>query len=76
MNKSHSSTYVICIKNDDYQASLEKRKVYRVVSDKVAEKRGLLRVMDESGESYLYPENHFLSIKLNPTVLKAFAHAA
>jgi hypothetical protein len=49
--------FAICVKNKDYPASLELRKLYRVVADPAAAKHHQLRVIDESGEDYLYPEN-------------------
>ena len=51
--------YAVCIKNKGYLASLEKKKIYRVKSDSIAEEQGLVRVIDESGEDYLYPQNFF-----------------
>ncbi len=53
----------VCVKNDDYPASLELRKIYQLRSDLAAIKLGMLRVVDESGEDYLYPEDHFVAIK-------------
>jgi hypothetical protein len=53
---------VICIGNDGYEASLEKLKIYSTTADADAEKHGLLRVIDESGESYLYPRSLFLAL--------------
>ena len=69
MKKAHSIKYVICIKNSDYEASLEKGKVYRVVRDDEAAQKYLSRIVDESGEDYLYPEDYFMPIKL-PTVIE------
>jgi hypothetical protein len=69
------SQYVVCIKNDEYPASLEVRKIYRVLRDPAANKLGLLRVIDESGEDYLYPEDHFIAIKLTP-VIERFVRSA
>jgi hypothetical protein len=43
---------------------LEKRKVYQVIPDEEAEKEGYLRVMDESGEDYLYPKSYFILVQL------------
>ena len=57
-------TFAICIRNDDYPASLEVWKVYRVLPDPRAEEHGYLRVIDESGEDYLYPEGYFVPIQL------------
>lgn len=62
------SQYVVCVRNDDYPASLEPRKIYRVMRDSAAGKLGMMRVIDESGEDYLYPEDHFVAIKLTPAV--------
>lgn len=56
--------FAICIKNDGYEASLEVRKVYDMLSDAKAEARGLLRVIDESGEDYLFPQDFFVPIEL------------
>jgi hypothetical protein len=62
------SQYVVCVRNDEYPASLELRKIYRVMRDSSATKLGMVRVVDESGEDYLYPEDHFIAIKLTPAV--------
>ncbi len=50
----------ICIRNDGYAVSLELRKLYKVIPDPEAAKNGLLRIVDESAEDYLYPENFFI----------------
>ncbi len=55
---------VICIRNDEYPASLEVRKVYEVLPDSAAAAHHLLRIVDESGEDYLYPEDYFMPIDL------------
>jgi len=52
-------TYAVCVLNTGYTASLERGKMYRVVADDVAAKEGMLRVVDESGEDYLYPREFF-----------------
>ncbi len=62
-NESHE-TFAICIRNDDYPASLEVWKVYRVLPDPCGEEHGFLRVIDESGEDYLYPKAYFVPIPL------------
>lgn len=67
---------VICIDNAGYEASLERRKLYSVVTDSEAKKHKLLRVIDESGESYLYPEAFFLLVKLPPATRQAILAAA
>lgn len=56
--------FVVCIKNKGFPASLELRKLYRVISDLAAAKLGQIRVIDESGEDYLYPEDYFVQVKL------------
>ncbi len=58
------SKFVICIDNSDYPASLEKRKIYEVLPDKDAEKIEHIRVIDESGEDYLYPASCFIDANL------------
>ncbi len=55
--------FALCIKNNDCD-DLEKRKVYRVLSDEKAEKDGYVRVIDESGEDYLYPASYFVRVRL------------
>jgi|SRR4051812_33031146 hypothetical protein len=65
------SQYAICVKNDDYAASLEVRKLYQIVPDKSSNALGLIRIIDESGESYLYPAEYFLPIKLPPALQRA-----
>lgn len=52
--------FVVCVKNEDYQASLERNKIYAVLPDPQAEQDGDLRVTDESGEDYLYPADWFV----------------
>jgi hypothetical protein len=55
--------FVLCIENKDCD-DLEKRKVYQVLPDDKAADEGYLRIVDESGEDYLYPESYFISVKL------------
>jgi hypothetical protein len=62
---------VICIRNDDYPASLEKRKLYVKLHDPEAEKRHYIRVIDESGEDYLYPEGYFAEVELSDETRRA-----
>ena len=61
---SGTQRYVICIRNPGHAAALELRKVYRSLDDESAETRGLLRVIDESGEDYLYPCSFFAVIEV------------
>ncbi len=71
-----SKHLVVCIDNDGYAASLERRKIYLALRDPVAEKHALLRVIDKSGEGYLYPKTFFRSIALPQAVKKAVLAAA
>jgi hypothetical protein len=57
--------FMICVKNYGYEASLEIRKLYEVLTDKAAEKHHQIRVIDESGEDYLYPEKFFAPVRLS-----------
>ncbi|MFQ5606097.1 MAG: hypothetical protein ACE5HS_22725 [bacterium] len=68
--------FVVCIKNDSYLASLELRKIYQLLPDNDAEKHNLIRIVDESGEDYLYPADFFVPIDLPETLEKVFARAA
>ena len=56
--------FVVCIENKDYPAALELRKIYRVVPDASAALHHQIRIMDESGEDYLYPQRYFLPIEV------------
>jgi hypothetical protein len=62
----------MCIDNRNYPASLERRKVYRAVEDARGSRHGLIRVVDESGQSYLYSRGRFVTITLPPKARKAF----
>ena len=68
--------FVICIDNMDYPVSLEKRKIYEVVSDPEAEEIGHIRVVDESGDDYLYPATCFIDAHLPKEVQAAVVKAA
>jgi hypothetical protein len=76
MAKPRTKQLVVCIDNDDYPASLEKRKIYVALRDSDAEQHGLLRIIDESGDDYLYPKALFRLIDLPQTVRKAVLAAA
>jgi len=64
------------VKNSDYAASLELRKLYQVVADGAATKLGQIRVIDESGEDYLYPEEYFVPVRLPQSAGRAVRRAA
>ena len=68
--------YVVCVRNKDYTASLELRKIYAVIPDPDAEIHGMIRLLDESGEDYLYPRSFFLPIKVPQTISHALAMAS
>ncbi len=63
--------FAVCVRNKGYEASLERRKIYEVLSDPEAAKYRQLRIVDESGEDYLYPETYFAAIKLTQTLRRA-----
>ena len=67
---------IVCVNNKSYSASLEKRKIYIALRDPAAENHGLMRVVDESGNDYLYPKTFFRSIKLPVAIKKAVSAAA
>src|SRR5947209_1015886 len=63
--------YVVCIRNEDFPASLEIRKIYQSIPDPASKKLNLIRVIDESGEDYLYPHDYFIAVKLPRAVERA-----
>jgi len=67
---------VLCLSNDGYEASLETRKVYVALPDEAAAKHRLVRVIDESGEDYLYPNKFFATVELPPSLRRAVLAAA
>jgi hypothetical protein len=64
---------LICVNNEGYAVSLELRKVYRALPDVAASRRGFVRVVDESGDDFLYPEDLFVPIELPRAAERAFA---
>ena len=56
--------FLLCVKADGYEASLELRKLYEFIPDKEAERLGRVRIIDESGEDYLYPATYFAPVRL------------
>jgi hypothetical protein len=68
--------FVVCVKNTRYGASLELRKLYQVVPDDSAAKHHQVRVIDESGEDYLYPADYFVAVDLPQSTEKAVLRAA
>jgi len=74
--KRRESQFVVCVKNRKYAASLELRKLYLVVADETAAKVHQIRVIDESGEDYLYPEEYFVPVRLPQSAEKAVQRAS
>jgi len=71
-----ASRFVVCIKNNQYPASLEVRKLYARIPDPEAESNGQIRIVDESGDDYLYPSDYFQAIDLPVEVEKTIAGTA
>lgn len=63
--------FAVCIRNDEYEESLELRKIYEVLEDSFAETHNMIRVIDEEGEDYLYPQEWFLRIELPRNIEQA-----
>lgn len=63
LKEQREHKFAFCVKNEDCE-DLEPRKVYQVLPDKRAESEGYLRIVDDSGEDYLYPESYFVFVKL------------
>jgi hypothetical protein len=77
MKQNHLDTrFAVCVNNEGYLASLELRKIYQVLPDEKAAKHQLIRVIDESGEDYLYPSDFFVPIEVPAAAEKVFALAA
>jgi len=68
--------FAVCIRNEGYEASLELRKLYEVLEDEAASRHRQVRVIDESGEDYLYPEEFFALVRLPAETEKAVVEAA
>ncbi len=76
MPKRTGDKFVVCLSNDGYPASLERRKIYRSLPDPAANRHGQLRVIDESGDDYLYPVEFFAAIELPIALRRALMKAA
>jgi hypothetical protein len=68
--------FAVCINNTEYPASLERHKIYQVLPDEEAARDGDIRVIDESGEDYLYPASSFVVIEVPQEVERAILHAS
>ena len=76
MTTKTSPQFVVCLRNNGYEASLEPRKIYQVLSDQEAESHKMIRVIDEAGEDYLFPASLFSPISLPQTLIKELALSA
>ncbi len=68
--------YLLCVRNDKYPASLEMRKIYQALPDRNAAAKSFVRVIDESGEDYLYLANYFVAIDVPQAARRDFAEAS
>lgn len=71
VTSNHEQQFAVCIRNDEYLASLAVRKIYPVIPDPAANQHRCRRVIDESGEDDLYPEDYFVPIELPQPVKRA-----
>jgi hypothetical protein len=76
MRKEDTARFVVCLTNRNYRASLVVRRLYKVIPDPEAAAHGLLRIVDESGEDYLYPEGMFAAVQLSDGVMRRLSVAA
>ena len=74
--RREESQFVVCVVNDGYPASLELHKIYRVLPDRDAQRDGDLRIIDESGEDYLYPSKWFVPVKIPQAVKTSLLRAS
>jgi hypothetical protein len=75
-SKKKTHGFAVCVDNDGYAVALEVRKLYPVLSDPKAEAQSLIRVIDESGEDYLYPIQFFKKVKLPADLVRALKIAS
>lgn len=66
--------FVVCVNNVGYEVSLEPRKLYQILPDPEAAKHHQVRIIDESGDDYLYPEGLFVDVSLSEWVAEQVAH--
>jgi hypothetical protein len=74
--QDEATRFAVCLNNTDYPASLELYKIYRVIPDEEAALDGDIRIIDESGEDYLYPADFFAEIELPLAVKQAILQAS
>jgi hypothetical protein len=68
--------FAVCVRNEGYEASLERNKLYVVLPDPDAERGGEVRVVDESGEDYLYPADWFVALQIPKAVRNSLLKAS
>ncbi len=76
VKKKAARRFAVCVKNEGYEAALERNKIYVLVPDRDAEADGDVRVVDESGEDYLYPSAWFIAVELPKAVEVALLKAS
>ncbi|MGO8751799.1 MAG: hypothetical protein ACLQNE_38140 [Thermoguttaceae bacterium] len=74
MSEAKTKTFVMCVRNEQCE-DLDLRKVYQVLPDRKASRDGYIRIVDESGEDYLYPESYFVPVSLSSQAQEALAVA-
>ncbi len=75
MRRKAETRFAVCVENRDYTASLELRKIYRLLPDPLAAAQRQIRIVDESGEDYLYPQKYFVAIELPQALGRALLPA-
>jgi hypothetical protein len=71
-----TAQFLLCVDNAGYPASLEVRKVYQALPDAAASSRGFVRVIDESGEDYLFPSAYFIAVDLPREAVRVLTGAS
>ena len=74
--EKESARFAVCLNNSGYKASLELHKIYRIIPDEDASADGDIRIVDESGEDYLYPAEWFAALRLPQPVKQSLLQAA
>ncbi len=76
VKKRIARRFAVCVRNEGYEAALERNKIYLILPDADAAKDGDVRVVDESGEDYLYPATWFMAVELPKAVELALLKAS
>jgi len=74
--QTKGEAFVLCLRNEGYAASLERRKLYPMLPDASAASHSLVRIIDESGKDYLYPADYFIMLRLPANVKLARSRAS